>query len=59
MIRQLDNDEAKAFARMIEATDLTDDGWRCMSCRQTFAAGPAFAAHPCERVNGRHLRAVA
>ena len=59
MIRQLDTDEARAFARMIEATDLTGSGIRCLCCSTTFETLPEFAAHPCERVNGRHLRAVA
>ena len=59
MTLRLDSEQARTLTRLVERTDLTGDGWRCMSCRQTFAAGPAFAAHPCERVNGRHLRAVA
>ena len=59
MIRQLDTDEAKAFRRMIEATDLTGSGIRCICCSTTYETLPEFTSHPCERVNGRHLRAVA
>jgi hypothetical protein len=59
VIRQLDTDEARAFRRMIEATDLTGSGIRCLCCRTTYESLPLFIAHPCERVNGRHLRAVA